>query len=282
MHDGSAHLVMKRNLRQQMSNVRHSDKPSVRGYAVTHPPGRAVLPIEDGWDQLLYTARGTMTVASGAGSWTIPPRRALWIPGGVPVEIVNRFPVAVRTLYFATALRALPPGARMIDVTGLVRELLLYAVRTAPLHSDDRLDRALLHLLVDQLHRAPDAALWLPSPAASDAARAAARLITDRPGMPLPEVARAVGASRRTLERGRKRDAGNGIDDDDGDGRELRARLDADPDASFSQRRRRTWQRHDVCERRSERIVHDHACELGDAGADVFVRPDGVSRSSAT
>ncbi len=184
-----------------MSNVRHSDKPSVRGYAVTHPPGRAVLPIEDGWDQLLYTARGTMTVASGAGSWTIPPRRALWIPGGEPVEIVNRFPVAVRTLYFATALRALPPGARMIDVTGLVRELLLYAVRTAPLHSDDRLDRALLHLLVDQLHRAPDAALWLPSPAASDAARAAARLITDRPGMPLPEVARAVGASRRTLER---------------------------------------------------------------------------------
>lgn len=159
------------------------------------------MPIENGWDQLHYAATGTMTIATAAGSWTVPPRCALWIPDGAPATITNRFPVAVRSLYFATELRALPGSARAVNVSGLVRELLLHAVRSCPLEVAERLDRALLTVLVDQLHQLPDAALWLPAPATPEVARRAARLITSNPAMPLPEVARAVGISQRTLER---------------------------------------------------------------------------------
>lgn len=184
-----------------MSKTRQAGEPSVRSYSVTHPPGHAVLPIEDGWDQLLYTATGTMTVSTASGSWTIPPRRALWIPGGAPATVINRFPAAVRSLYFDVTLRALPASVRAVTVTGLVRELLLHTVRSCPLDTDKPLHRALLTILVDQLHQLPEAALWLPTPTTSRTARAAADLIRDDPTLSLPAVARAVGVSQRTLER---------------------------------------------------------------------------------
>lgn len=66
---------------------------------------------------------------------------------------------------------------------------------TQPLH------RALLAILVDQLHQLPDAALWLPAPTTSGPARAASELIRDDPTLPLSAVALAVGISHRTLER---------------------------------------------------------------------------------
>lgn len=181
--------------------TRQTAEPSVRSYSVTHPPGQAVLPIEDGWDQLLYTATATITVAVANGSWTIPPRRALWIPGGAPAMVSNRFPAAVRSLYFDTSLQALPASVRAVDVTGLVRELLLHAVRSCPLDTNQPIHQALLTVLVDQLHQLPEAALWLPIPAASRAAQAAAELIRKTPTLSLPAIARAVGVSQRTLER---------------------------------------------------------------------------------
>lgn len=184
-----------------MSKTRRRDEPSVRGYSVTHPPGTAALPVEPGWDQLVYAASGSMTVATAAGSWTIPPSRALWIPHGEQVQVINRFRVAVRTLYFATELHALPSATRTVTVTGLVRELLLHAVRRSPLDIDAPVDRALLTLLIDQLHGLPDEPLWLPTPAASRVALAAAALIQDDPSLAVPDIARTVGASRRTLER---------------------------------------------------------------------------------
>lgn len=173
----------------------------MRGYSVTHPPGVAALPVEPGWDQLVYTASGSMTVLTTTGSWAIPPARALWTPHGEQVQVINRSRVAVRTLYFATELHAAPAATRTVTVTGLVRELLLHAVRRSPLDIDAPVDRALLTLLLDQLHRAPVEPLWLPAPTASPVARAAAELIQDDPAQALARVARSVGASQRTLER---------------------------------------------------------------------------------
>lgn len=191
-----------------MSKTRHDGEPLVRGYAVTHPPGAAALPVAAGWDQLVYTASGTMTVSTAAGSWTVPPARALWIPAGEQVRIVNRFRVAVRTLYFATRLNALPPVTRTVTVTGLVRELLLHAVTHSSLDLDDSVDSALLTLLVDQLHQLPDERLWLPSPAASPVALTAAELIREDPARDIDSLARAVGVSQRTLERAFRAAAG--------------------------------------------------------------------------
>jgi AraC-like DNA-binding protein len=167
---------------------------------VTHPAGSAVLPIGPGWDQLLYAASGVMTISTPAGSWVIPPHRALWIPDGAPATVHTRGRVAVRTLYLAASLRSLPPQTRAVNVPPLVRELLLHAVRACPLDLERSTDAALLTLLVDQLRILPDAPLQLPRPRDVRAADLAAALLDD-PTLDLNALAARVGASRRTLER---------------------------------------------------------------------------------
>jgi hypothetical protein len=67
-----------------------SIEPSVRGYSVTHPPGKVTLPTEPGWSQLLYTASGAMTVSIINGSFMVPPNRALWLPDDVRATVANR------------------------------------------------------------------------------------------------------------------------------------------------------------------------------------------------
>jgi AraC-like DNA-binding protein len=185
-----------------MSNPRHAFRePPVRGYAVTHPAGRATLPAQPGWDQLVYAESGTMRVATPGGSWFIPPHRALWIPAGATASVSNRSRVAVRALYFDSGMRFLPFEARAFTVTGLAHALLLHAARTAPLDpSADAVQAALLTLLADRLRSLPAAPLWLPWPADPRAADAAESMMADPAATP-GAVARSAGASRRTLER---------------------------------------------------------------------------------
>lgn len=172
----------------------------MRGYAVTHPAATVVLPIEAGWDQVLYAASGVMTITTDAGTWVIPPHRALWVPDGAPATVRTRARAAVRTLYLASSLRVLPGTVRALNMPPLARELLLHAVRSAPLDLDRRADAALLTLLLDRLRTLPAAPLQLPAPRDPRAVDLAAA-IADDPAASLGVLTRRVGAGRRTLER---------------------------------------------------------------------------------
>jgi AraC-like DNA-binding protein len=183
-----------------MLKTRHPDEPAVRGYAVTHPPGQAVLPIERGWDQLLYAESGAMTVSTPTGSWTIPVHRALWIPDSAPATVGNRSRVAIRSLYFAAGLRVLPVDVRAVNVPALTRTLVLHAVQACPLRLENAVHAALLTVLTDQLQRLPEAPLQLPWPRDPRTVDAARALAADA-ALGLSDVASRVGASRRTLER---------------------------------------------------------------------------------
>jgi AraC-like DNA-binding protein len=141
-----------------------------------------------------------MTVRAQGGTWTIPPHRALSIPGTASAAIDNRFPVAVRSLYFDATMQAVPPDIRAMEITGFPRELLLHVVRRCPLDVAEHLDAALVTVLVDQLHQLPEAPLRLAWPTDDRAVRAAT-LVVDDAACDLSHVARAAGASRRTLER---------------------------------------------------------------------------------
>jgi AraC-like DNA-binding protein len=174
----------------------------VRGYAVTHPSGRVVLPTAADWDQLLYASAGVMTVETNEGVWVVPPHRAIWAPAGSDHRIVMHGRVAVRTLYLHHRLRALPSTWRAVNVTPLLRELILHAVRVSPLDLTIAAHERLVGVLTDQLATLPDAPLQLPMPTDPRAAALATRLIEDVAATtPVEELARHVGASRRTLER---------------------------------------------------------------------------------
>jgi AraC-like DNA-binding protein len=182
----------------------------VRGLAVEYPSGAVLEGHAHSWPQLVYAAEGVMTVQTEQGIWVVPPERAVWIPGGIEHSIAMSGRVSMRTLYFAPSLvRALPRRCGVVRVAPLLRELVLHAVARAPLRRDAPAQRRLARVLVDQLRELPAAPLELPVPRDPRARRAALRL-REEPGlrMPVHQLAREAGTSRRTLERLFRRETG--------------------------------------------------------------------------
>lgn len=177
----------------------------VRTWAATHPNGVGISSRSLDWDQLTYAFAGVLSVQTSDGTWVVPPHRALWIPAGMrhEVEVFGR--VSLRTLYFPAGMaRAMPRRSRAVNVTPLLRELVLHASRLSVLRRDVPEQARLGRVILDQLHPAGQAPLQLPRPT-DPRAIAAVRLLNrgDRAGtrMSLEEAARRAGASKRTLER---------------------------------------------------------------------------------
>lgn len=188
------------SMRQRWVEQERDPALAVRGYAVTHPPGTIVLPTAPGWNQLVYASRGVMTVESDAGTWVIPPHRALWVPAGADHRIAMHGRVSVRTLYLSDQLDALPQAWLAVSVPALLRELILHAVRICPLDLRRPDHERLIGVLLDQLTELPHTPLQLPLPT-DPIAVAFAHALIDDPSVPVLDAARQVGASRRTLER---------------------------------------------------------------------------------
>ena len=174
----------------------------MRGYAVTHPAGRVVLPAASGWNQLLFASAGVMTVETAAGRWVVPPHRALWMPEGARPRIVMHGRVSIRTLYLDGRLPVPLEGWRAVNVSRLLRELIIHAVGLAPLDLARAEHERLIGVLLDQLAEMAQQPLVLPHPV-DQRAQALARAIAGPAagGATIDDLARSVGASRRTLER---------------------------------------------------------------------------------
>jgi AraC-like DNA-binding protein len=168
--------------------------------AVTYPAGTAVVPTPPGWDHLIYAASGVMSIDTDHGIWVVPPHRALWAPAGAPYTISLTGRVALRSLYFRSELQALGPAWRAVNVTPLLRELILHAVTISPLDTSEARHQHLVAVIVDQFATLPQAPLQLPSPRDPRAVEFAAALRADDTAS-TAELALRVGASRRTLER---------------------------------------------------------------------------------
>jgi AraC-like DNA-binding protein len=158
--------------------------------------------------QLVYAVRGVLTVHTPDGAWVVPPHRAAWVPAGIRHRLALSGPVTLRTLYFAGPT-ALPADCRVLDVPPLVRELILHAVREAPLWRTDPAHRRLIGFLADRLVTLPDVPLQLPAPRDPRAAAAATALQNEpADASPVADLARRVGTSRRSLERAFLADTG--------------------------------------------------------------------------
>jgi len=175
----------------------------LRSYAVTHPRNLGLSErAYPAWDQLAYASRGVMTVVTADGVWVVPQHRAVWIPAGTRYSVRTAGRVSLCTLFLRPELarRRLPRRCVSLDVSPLVRELVLHAGHRNTLRRDVAADRRLAGVIVDQLVALPHAPLRMPMPA-DDRARAAADAIDTHPALPLAAVARRAGASLRTLER---------------------------------------------------------------------------------
>jgi AraC-like DNA-binding protein len=189
--------------RQPATGEGAGDGILVRSWATTHLSGSEIPSRSYDWDQLAYASQGVMTVHTSQGTWVVPPHRAVWIPADVVYRVEMSGKVSVRTLFFVAGFAGrMPDRCRAVNVSPLVRELVLHAVRLGMLRRSVPSEARLARVVVDQLETLPTVPLQLPMPRDARARRAAERLLLG-PGEPrsFDEAARVAGASKRTLER---------------------------------------------------------------------------------
>ena len=153
--------------------------------------------------QLVFASVGVMTVRTREGIWVVPPLRAVWIPAQTPHSIMMSGTVSMRTLYFLPALLPLlPRKCCVLNVSALLRELILHACGFLKLSKRLRDQKAVIEIIVNQLQAAHAVPLQLPHPSDPRAMKIV-KVLLDDPGQqrPLARLCSDCGASKRTIER---------------------------------------------------------------------------------
>ena len=193
---------------QSMPRSRHDG-----GLAWLQPGGRPltagehVRPHRHDQNQLVYAASGVLAVTTPAGTWVVPSQRAVWVPAGAEHAHRAHGPTLLRTLMVPVDAAFGRTGPAIIDVTPLLRELILTLVDDPPADADRR--RRLEQVTVDQLRPVREPPLRLPNPA-DDRLRTVDAILRSDPGggHPLADLAAAAGSSPRTLQRLCRRELG--------------------------------------------------------------------------
>jgi AraC-like DNA-binding protein len=154
-------------------------------------------------DQLLFASEGVMTVDTKQGVWVVPPLRAVWIPAETRHSVSMSGRVSMRTLYFRPRLcSSLPQKCFVMNVTPLLKELILHACRFGRLHRRVATEKRIMEMIVDQLTAVESIPLQLPHPIDARAKRVVETLAAN-PGeqRTLEELCTESGASKRTIQR---------------------------------------------------------------------------------
>ncbi|MBM3545728.1 MAG: AraC family transcriptional regulator [Alphaproteobacteria bacterium] len=128
--------------------------------------GHYIVPHRHRRAQVVHAITGTMRLSTETGAWVVPPRRAVWVPGGIEHEIRMVGPVSMRTLYIEPDAAPFMPEARcvVVEVSPLLRELIL-AMGEQPLDgAPDRRAEAMIGLILDELRRATALPVSIPLP----------------------------------------------------------------------------------------------------------------------
>lgn len=160
--------------------------------------------------QLVYAARGVMTVDTREATWVVPPQRAVWMPPAVEHRLKASGAVELRSLYVRPEAAArMPQTCEVLEVTPLLRELILRATQL-PLEYEVRGPAGrVMRLLLDELAQLPRLPYHLPMPNVAPLA-AICRKLLDAPdeAATLAELAARSATSARTLARHFRRRTG--------------------------------------------------------------------------
>lgn len=160
--------------------------------------------------QLLYATTGIMCVITDAATFIVPPQRAVWIPSRVAHEVHCRGHVSVRTLYVDSAARPnLPESCRVIEVSMLLRELIIEAT-TLPIEYDEEgRDGRVMGLILDEITRTPETPLAVPMPSHPKLLSACRAILADpAENDTLDDWADMTAMSRRTFTRVFRKETG--------------------------------------------------------------------------
>lgn len=153
--------------------------------------------------ELLLVVRGLVTCEVASGHWMVPPQCALWIPVGVEHSMRGLGDLQLYVVYVEPKLtHSLPRECCTLTVSPLLRELVI-EISHLPNHYDvDGPDGRMIAIMLDRLATAPVEQLHVPMPSDRRLRQIANRLIDDPSDRTtIPEWARKVGMSERTLSR---------------------------------------------------------------------------------
>lgn len=159
--------------------------------------------------QIEYAIGGVVEVETAAGHYLLPPQQAAWIPAGLQHQATMNPSVKTLAVMFDPAV--IPDAgdrARILAVSPLLREMLLYALRWpidrgAGAAEEDRVSDSFFLTLANLVSDALDHEAPLSLPTSEDPVVAAAMTYTKDhlKSVSLDEVCRAVAVSERTLRR---------------------------------------------------------------------------------
>jgi len=187
------------------SAVSHIDTmpQAVVAHARDLEAGDSILPHSHEKAQFIYASQGVMTVTTDRGAFFVPPQFAVWMPAGVVHRIHARGPVAMRTLYVRRdAILGLPDDVCVLEVSRLLRELVLTAVSNSEAYTPDGPEDRLMQVVLDQLREQRTAPLALAMPQDKRIRKVAEAMLSDpADDRGLEDWSRFAGTSPRTLAR---------------------------------------------------------------------------------
>ncbi|AJP74492.1 AraC family transcriptional regulator [Sphingomonas hengshuiensis] len=153
--------------------------------------------------QMLLVQRGALSCEVEGGLWIVPPRSAIWIPGGALHAIRASGALEGYDAFVdSDAAARLPRACCAVAVTPLLRELLARAAHLPYFYEDEGANARLVAVLLDELAIAPVEDLHLPMPSDPRLRKVVDQMMAspaDRGSLKI--WAHRAGMGERTLER---------------------------------------------------------------------------------
>jgi AraC-like DNA-binding protein len=191
------------------ADYQHVPRP-IAAMSKTFADGSEIEPHQHPRDQFVYSVTGIMRVRTQAEAWIVPPDRAVYMPAGTGHAISMRGQVTMSTLYIARRAGDDLPGApTVLEVSPLLRELVLALIREPVIYDERGRGGALALLIYSEIAKAPRLPLVIPMPRDPRLLRLCNALLADpSTSMTLTDWVDVAGASVRTLARLFKEDVG--------------------------------------------------------------------------
>lgn len=153
--------------------------------------------------QLIYATSGIILVITEEASFVVPPQRAVWVPAGVEHEAYARRHVSIRTLYVEESVSArLPKSSRVVEVSNLLRELILAATQMPVEYDIEGRDARIMTLILDEITATRAAPFNVPMPQNERLAKVCTAILRDpAQSDALDDWAATAGMGRRTFTR---------------------------------------------------------------------------------
>lgn len=160
--------------------------------------------------QLLLVQRGALSCETEGGLWIVPPRSAIWIPGGSVHAMKMTGALEGYAAFLTPELGAhLPATCCAVTVTPLLRESLIRCASLPLLYEEGGANARLMAVLLDEMTAAKAENLHLPMPTDTRLRRIIDLMMAEPADRrTLHAWAKEAGMSPRTLERAVRQQTG--------------------------------------------------------------------------